>query len=159
MDQQSRHAGFSAKTQLARFTQVEQLAQRWQRGEVPAAQLPVSAWSTQEWLHFLKSLPAKLDQKKMAELDQAFKLTQSGNSEIAFRWLMMSIQNAYEPAFPRVEDFLSTIGRRKFIKPLYEELAKSPEGRAFAMKIYRRARPTYHPIAVASIDEVLKWNG
>jgi leukotriene A-4 hydrolase/aminopeptidase len=141
------------------FAQVEQQAQRWQRGEITAAQIPVSAWSTQEWLHFLKSLPAKLDQKKMAELDQAFKLTQSGNSEIAFRWLMMSIQNAYEPAFQRVEDFLGTIGRRKFIKPLYEELAKSPEGRAFAMKIYRRARPTYHPIAVASIDEVLKWNG
>src|SRR5687767_678682 len=141
------------------FAQVELLAQRWQRGEVPVAQIPASAWSTQEWLHFLKSLPAKLDQKMMAELDQAFKLTQSGNSEIAFQWLMMSIQNAYEPAFQRVEDFLGTIGRRKFIKPLYEELAKSPEGRAFAMKIYRRARPTYHPIAVASIDEVLKWNG
>ena len=141
------------------FGQVEQQAQRWQRGEVRAAQIPVSAWSTQEWLHFLKSLPAKLDQEKMAELDQAFNLTQSGNSEIAFRWLMMSIQNAYEPAFQRLEEFLSTIGRRKFIKPLYEELAKSPEGRAFAMKIYRRARPTYHPIAVATIDEVLKWNG
>ena len=141
------------------FAQVELLAQRWQRGEVPVAQIPVTAWSTQEWLHFLKSLPEKLDQKKMAELDQAFKLTQSGNSEIAFQWLMMSLQNAYEPAFQRVEDFLSTIGRRKFIKPLYEELAKSPEGRAFAMKIYRRARPTYHPIAVATIDEVLKWNG
>ncbi len=141
------------------FSEVEQHAQRWQRGEVAAEKIPVSAWSTQEWLHFLKSLPAKLDQTKMGELDQAFKLTQSGNSEIAFQWLMMSIQNAYEPAFNRVEEFLTSIGRRKFIKPLYEELAKSPEGRAFAMKIYRRARPTYHPIAVTSIDEVLKWNG
>ncbi|HKO63163.1 MAG TPA: M1 family metallopeptidase [Pyrinomonadaceae bacterium] len=141
------------------FSEVEQQAQRWQRGEVAAGQIPVTTWSTQQWLHFLKSLPEKLDQKKMAELDQAFKLTQSGNSEIAFQWLMMSIKNAYQPAFTRVEEFLISIGRRKFIKPLYEELAKSPEGREFAMKIYRRARPTYHPIAVTSIDEVLKWNG
>lgn len=140
------------------FSEVAQHAQRWQRGEVAAGQIPVSAWSTQEWLHFLKSLPEKLDQKKMGELDQAFKLTQSGNSEIAFQWLMMSIRNAYQPAFNRVEEFLTSIGRRKFIKPLYEELAKSPEGKEFAMKIYRRARPTYHPIAVTSIDEVLKWN-
>ena len=50
-----------------------------------------------------------------------------------------------------------TIGRRKFIKPLYEELAKTPEGKARAMDIYGRARPSYHPIAVTSIDEVLKW--
>ena len=141
------------------FAQVEEQAQRWQRGEVAAAQIPVSAWSTQEWLHFLKSLPEKLNGKKMGELDQAFKLTQSGNSEITFQWLMMSIRNAYEPAFDRIEEFLTAIGRRKFIKPLYEELAKTPEGKSFAMKIYRRARPTYHPIAVTSIDEVLKWNG
>ena len=141
------------------FAHVEQQAQRWQRGELTAAQIPVRSWSTQEWLHFLKSLPEKLDQSKMADLDQAFKLTQSGNSEIAFQWLMMSIRNAYEPAFDRIEEFLTSIGRRKFIKPLYEELAKTMEGRAFAMKIYRRARPTYHPIAVATIDEVLKWNG
>ena len=93
----------------------------------------------------------------MAELDQAFHLTQSGNSEIAFQWLLMSIHNKYEPAYPRLEEFLTSIGRRKFIKPLYEELAKTPEGKERALRIYRRARPTYHPIAVASVDEVLKW--
>ena len=59
----------------------------------------------------------------------------------------------------RVEEFLMSIGRRKFIKPIYEELAKTPEGKERALQIYRRARPAYHPIAVASIDEVLKWPG
>jgi len=98
-----------------------------------------------------------LDRQRMAELDQAFHLTQSGNSEIAFQWLLMSIRNRYEPAYPRLEEFLMSIGRRKFIKPLYEELAKTPEGRERALAIYRRARPTYHPISVAAIDEVLKW--
>jgi leukotriene A-4 hydrolase/aminopeptidase len=141
------------------FAQVAEQAQRWVSGDLPAAQIPVKAWSTQEWLHFLKSLPEKIARNKMEELDQAFKLTNSGNSEIAFQWLMMAIHNAYDPAFTRVEEFLTSIGRRKFIKPLYEELAKTPEGRELAMKIYRRARPTYHPIAVTSIDEVLKWNG
>ena len=96
---------------------------------------------------------------RMAELDRAFHLTRSGNSEIEFQWLLMSIRNRYEPAYPRLEEFLTTIGRRKFIKPLYEELAKTPEGKERALAIYRRARPTYHPIAVTSIDEVLKWTG
>ena len=141
------------------FAQVAEQAQRWVSGDLPAAQIPVKAWSTQEWLHFLKSLPEKIARNKMDELDQAFKLTHSGNSEIAFQWLMMAIHNAYDPAFTRVEEFLTSIGRRKFIKPLYEELAKTPDGLAMATKIYRRARPTYHPIAVTSIDEVLKWNG
>ena len=88
---------------------------------------------------------------------RAIQLTRSGNSEIAFQWLLMSIRNRYEPGYPRLEEFLMTIGRRKFIKPLYEELAKTPEGLERAVAIYRRARPTYHPIAVTSIDAVLKW--
>jgi leukotriene A-4 hydrolase/aminopeptidase len=140
------------------FSRVEEQAKRWLQGEIPAAQIPVAKWTTQEWLHFLNSLPQKLDRKQMEELDQAFHLTRSGNSEIAFQWLVMSIRNRYEPAYPRLEDFLMSIGRRKFIKPLYEELAKTPEGKERALAIYRRARPTYHPIAVTSVDEVLKWN-
>jgi leukotriene-A4 hydrolase len=140
------------------FSRVEEQAKRWLQGGIPAAKIPAAKWTTQEWLHFLKSLPEELDHKKMEELDQAFHLTRSGNSEIAFQWLMMSIRNRYEPAYPRLEEFLTSIGRRKFIKPLYEELAKTPEGKERALAIYRRARPTYHPIAVASIDEVLKWN-
>jgi leukotriene-A4 hydrolase len=140
------------------FSRVEEQAKRWLQGEIPAAKIPAAKWTTQEWLHFLKSLPQELDRKKMEELDQAFHLTRSGNSEIAFQWLMMSIHNRYDPAYPRLEEFLTSIGRRKFIKPLYEELAKTPEGKERALAIYRRARPTYHPIAVASVDEVLKWN-
>jgi leukotriene-A4 hydrolase len=151
------------------FSRVEEQAKRWLRGDIPASNIQTANWTTQEWLHFLKSLPLgaqaagaaaaspSLDIEKMEDLDQAFHLTQSGNSEIAFQWLMMSIKNRYEPANARLEEFLLSIGRRKFIKPLYEELAKTPEGRERALAIYRRARPTYHPIAVTSIDEVLKW--
>jgi hypothetical protein len=42
---------------------------------------------------------------------------------------------------------------------LYQELAKTPEGKERALAIYRRARPTYHPIAVTSIDQDLGWAG
>lgn len=140
------------------FSRVEEQAKRWLENEIPASSIQTAKWTTQEWLHFLKSLPQELDGKKMEELDQAFHLTQSGNSEIEFQWLLMSIRNQYEPAYPRLEEFLTSIGRRKFIKPLYEELAKTPEGKERAIAIYKRARPTYHPIAVTSIDEVLKWN-
>jgi len=139
------------------FSRVAAEAQRWVRREVTVAKIPVAKWTTHEWLHFLKALPAELDVKRMTELDAAFHLTESGNSEIEFQWLLMSIHNHYEPAYPRLEEFLTSIGRRKFIKPLYEELAKTPEGKERALAIYRRARPTYHPIARTTIDQVLNW--
>ncbi len=152
------------KPTSAAFGKVEEQARRWLDGMIPAAQIFTAKWTTQEWLHFLRfvSEPAVASSTtagadRMRELDNAFHLTRSGNSEIAFQWLLMSIRNRYEPAYPRLEEFLLTIGRRKFIKPLYEELAKTPEGRERALAIYRRARPSYHPIAVTTIDDVLKW--
>ena len=48
-------------------------AHRWVRREVTAAKVPVAKWTTHEWLHFLKALPAELDVKRMAELDAALK--------------------------------------------------------------------------------------
>ena len=141
---------------------------RWFSGGIPATRIQTARWTTQEWLHFLKFVQEHVQRggtagpppaPRMAELDRAFNLTRSGNSEIAFQWLLMSIRNRYQPANARLEEFLLSVGRRKFIRPLYQELAKTPEGKARAMEIYRRARPTYHPIAVASIDADLKWPG
>ena len=138
------------------FSRVEREAARWMKNEIQLNALPTSKWSTQEWLHFLKSLPEDLGAERMAQLDRQFQLTRSGNSEIIFQWLLMSIRNRYEAATPRLEEFLTSVGRRKFLEPLYTELAKTPEGRTRAQAIYTRARPTYHPIAAASVDKILQ---
>ncbi len=121
-----------------------------------AATEPVKDWTTAETLHYLRGQSEKPDAKRMAELDKSFHFTQSGNSEIQFQWLLMSIRAKYAPASKRLEQFLTTVGRRKFIRPLYQELIKTPQGRAHANAIYAKARAGYHPIAQASIDEVLK---
>ena len=95
----------------------------------------------------------------MAALDEAFGLTRSGNAEVVAEWLLMAVRNRYAPANPRLERFLVEVGRRKFIKPLYEELVKTPEGRERAAAIYAKARPGYHPMAVATVDGILNPAG
>jgi hypothetical protein len=134
---------------------VSAAASSWISGKTATASLPVRRWSSPETLHFLHSVGG-IDATRMADLDRNFHFTDSGNSEILFEWLMMTIKNKYQPAYPKLEKFLREVGRRKFIKPLYQELAKSPEGKQRAAAIYKRARPGYHPIAAMSIDEVLK---
>ena len=135
---------------------VEQRAADWARGETAALALETGDWTTQEWLHFLKSVPETLTTEQMTELDEAFGFTAVGNSEVAHQWLLTAIHNRYEPAYARLDTYLTGIGRRKLIKPLYDELVKTPEGRARAVAIYDRARPGYHPISVSSIDEVVR---
>lgn len=138
------------------FAKVEAQAKDFVSGKTSASAISTRAWTTQEWLHFLKSLPANLGTNRMAELDKAFNLTSRGNSEIAFQWLIMSIRNDYAAAYPRLEEFLTTIGRRKFVRPLFDELAKTPEGTKRANAIYAKARPGYHPITQSSVDAILK---
>src|SRR5207244_4085005 len=139
------------------FAAVETQAKAW-AGGTPARDLRADGWSTQEWQHFLEELPATLTPARMKELDDAFGLTRRGNAEIAFQWLQLAIRHGYEPAYGRLEEFLTTQGRRKFLKPLYEELAKTPAGKGRARRIYAKARPTYHPISAATVDALLKRN-
>jgi hypothetical protein len=109
-------------------------------------------WSTHEWLHFLRAQ----QQPDLARLDREFRLTESGNSEILARWLQMAVAGSYAPAYPRLEEFLCSVGRRKFLKPLYSELMKTPEGAERARRIYAKARPGYHPIAQTTLDALVK---
>jgi hypothetical protein len=42
------------------------------------------------------------------------------------------------------------------LRPLYTDLARTPEGKAKARAIFDRARAGYHPIAAAMVEGVLK---
>ena len=95
----------------------------------------------------------------MADLDAAFRFSQTGNSEILNDWLLQVIDSNYQPAYPALERFLTTVGRRKFLQPLYTELAKTPEGTEMALRIYEKARPGYHSVSRGTIDEILGWRG
>jgi hypothetical protein len=110
-----------------------------------------SRWSTQEWLHFLRTRR----EPDLTALDRQFGFTRSGNAEILCQWLETAVEAGYEPAYPRLEEFLCSVGRRKFLKPLYQALVQTPEGAARARRIYERARPGYHPIAQATIDGIV----
>jgi aminopeptidase N len=113
---------------------------------------PSLEWTTHEWLHFLRSQPSP----DMARLDREFHLSQSHNSEILHQWLLMSVEQGYAPGIEKVESFLCSVGRRKFLKPLYTELMKTENGRGLACAIYAKARPGYHPIAQTTIDSIVK---
>ncbi|HUR83574.1 MAG TPA: M1 family metallopeptidase [Thermoanaerobaculia bacterium] len=136
------------------FARVEQQAKAFADGG-SAKDVNLDKWSSHEREHFIQSLP-NLTPERMKELDDRFHFSDSGNSEVLSAWLEKSIDVRYKGAYPAIERFLTTQGRRKFLKPIYEKLAKNPEDLAFAKKIYATARDTYHPVSQATIDNILK---
>src|SRR6185436_474054 len=96
----------------------------------PSASLATAGWTTQHWQHFLSGLfAATLTPAQVAALDQAFHFTNTGNSEVLFGWLRLAIKYRYQPAMPALDRFLSSQGRRKFLRPLYEDLMATDWGK------------------------------
>jgi len=137
------------------FGQVDAAAARFTNGAV-ASSLDTRGWVTQQWLRFLGALPESLTPAQLADLDRAFGFSKAGNSEILFAWLRIAIRHRYEPAMPALEHFLTSQGRRKFLRPLYDDLMKTPWGPPVARRLYQRARPTYHAVSVATLDTIVK---
>jgi leukotriene-A4 hydrolase len=148
------NAALPSSTSLAR---IEDLARRWADGRVTTGDLGASVWSAHERLHFLRSLPSYLGVERMAALDSTFRLTGTGNAEVLQQWLLMAIRNQYETAYPRLRQFLLVVGRRLFVRPLYEALVTTEAGRASARAIYQDARGLYHPLTRSAIDRTLGW--
>jgi aminopeptidase N len=137
----------------ALFGAVDAQLAKWREGTAPSA-LATNGWVTQQWLRFLAGL-GQPGAVKLAELDAQFAFTRSGNSEILCAWLVLAIQNDYHAVDRRCELFLMTVGRRKFLKPLYDAMCKRPDGKAKALAIYQKARPRYHAVSQRILDAML----
>jgi leukotriene-A4 hydrolase len=140
----------------AALQEVEIQLERWTKG-ARARELNTSGWTTHHWLYFLRHLPRPLETSRMEDLDRAFAFTGTGNSEILHEWLLLAIESRYEQADGALREFLTSQGRRKFLRPLYLKLAETPEGREKARTIYQSARPGYHSVSVSTIDAILNW--
>ncbi len=132
------------------FVKIDRAREQWLQGNSKAKAISTHDWTVHQWLYFLNNMPERLNEKQLAELDAAFSLTSSKNNEIAHSWLMIAVTNQYKPAYERLYSYLTSIGRNKLVKPLYRELSKTPDGKAFAKKAFEEAKPGYHPLTVSA---------
>lgn len=137
--------------QVDAFTRVAAAQQEWFAG----AAIDTSAWSIHERLYFLTNLPEHVSQADLARMDTEFNLTNTQNNSVLSTWLTIAIANNYEPAMPRVEDMLTSMGRLAYIRPVYAALAATPEGMATAQAIYAQAKPSYHVLTRDQIEAIL----
>jgi leukotriene-A4 hydrolase len=126
----------------------------WLAGKLPSKKVGTD-WNAQQWLYFLNNMPATLQPVQLADLDKALAFSKSPNAEIAHSWFKLVIANDYQPSFPRLEEYLERVGRRKLIAPLYEALMKTPSGKEVAKRVFAKARPGYHPETVQAIEAIV----
>ena len=115
-----------------------------------------NGWTSAERQRFLQNLPQERDAAQLARLDQALGLSATGNNEELFLWLRLALANRYEPAVPQAERFLSSVGRTKFVRPLFATLlAQGDWGTPIAKRIYAATRDGYHTVTQRAVDRAL----
>jgi len=146
---------FAPKPRSNAFIMIGEHINNWLTEGVALNKLPTAKWTLHEWLHFINNLPEDLSLDKMTALDKRYQLTVSQNAEVAHAWYLLSLRVGYDVILPKLDKYLSGIGRRKLIVPLYKQLNETVKGRAWAIHVYNKARPGYHSLAQGTIDDVL----
>ena len=145
------------------FTAVDTAARAFFADRGPASAIPWSGWNTQQRQRFLNWRPANLRDgadwlttQQLDDLQKTLNLNAQGNAEVLFSWLQVAVAHRYQPAVPALETFLTSMGRRKFVLPLFTSLwAEGDWGRPIATRVYARARPGYHAVTVNSVDALI----
>jgi len=123
-----------------------ELAQGFARGRRPSTD-EAARWSPAEMLVYLQHLPRELDDESCAWLDRHLSLGARGNHEILVEWLTIAAGSDYEPAFPRIREVLTRVGRMKYLRPLYNALGGHARTRALARDVFAAASPRYHGLS------------
>ncbi|MFZ4786409.1 MAG: leukotriene A4 hydrolase C-terminal domain-containing protein, partial [Flavobacteriales bacterium] len=139
--------------QSDRMEKVKALGEEWSSKKVKTAAIPWAKWSYQEKTYFLNEVKIT-DISQLAELDKAFDISNTKNNEVLFSWLMRAVEWKYAKAYPQLEAFLTHVGRRKFVAPLFENLVKTNQ-QDLAMKIYEKSRKGYHAVTIDTVDRLL----
>jgi len=137
----------------SRLTALDAVRASWLKGETPTAKLDTKKWDAIEWQKFLNDIDGKATAAQLKELDQAFGLGKTSNNEVAFRFYRASINAGYRDIRQPLIAFLMSVGRQKFVVPLYTALGKNPQDKAWAEAVYKKARERYHPATQKSVGK------
>lgn len=148
------------------FKHMEDMAKRFSQGEdifstkikttMKSDGLKREMHSVQEWLTFIRFLPSVLSEQQMSTLDENLNFTAWTNAEIQFEWFMKAISSDYSAAYPAIESFLSKVGRRKFILPLYTQLYSFGHSKNMALDWFEEFKGNYHAVSSNSIAAALE---
>ena len=117
-------------------------------------QLKREDFIVQEWQTFIRALDQDIAIERLRYLDQKMKFSAWGNSEVMAEWFVLNINCGNREIRPEIEKFISKIGRRKFLLPIYKALMKNPEDKVWAKKVFDKSKAYYHAVSRNSIAEL-----
>jgi len=117
----------------------------------PSSPDDIKNWQAYQLIAFLDVLnngsgPKGVPHAVLESMDGCYSFTASTNAEVKYRWFMLCLKSDFVSIAASVLEMVKSVGRMKFTRPLYRELAKNPLTKEAAIKTFLENRHTYHPI-------------
>jgi leukotriene-A4 hydrolase len=93
--------------------------------------------------------------KTLDFLEDAYKFKSVKNCEIKYRWHMMCLKAGHTDEYPDVAKFVTSVGRMKYVRPIYRSFLKAKDGEEMAKKTFTANRKFYHPICANMVAKDL----
>jgi Leukotriene A4 hydrolase, C-terminal len=84
------------------------------------------------------------DFKALELMETTYSLKSIGNAEVKCRWSLLALAGKYTPAVDGINAFVTTVGRMKFVRPIYKALKKYDD--KLAKDTFLANKEFYHPI-------------
>ncbi|CAD5205359.1 unnamed protein product [Bursaphelenchus okinawaensis] len=97
-----------------------------------------------------------LSHERVALMEQKYKFSSSGNSEIRFSFLLIALKAKWVPIIEKALEFVTEVGRLKFVKPIYRKLFDWAESKDKALGTFEKNKQFMHPITVIVVKSLLK---
>jgi leukotriene-A4 hydrolase len=136
------------------FNTIDSIQKNWRKTGIKGLSQKIK--STNEKQHFIDNLPADTTPKEMAAIDAEFHFTTGGNFIIKRQWFVSALRHNYTAANPAIEQFMIATSRTGSLLMLYKEMLKTPDGKAWARRIFEKAKSGYHLTTIQSVAVLLK---
>ncbi|KAF3783109.1 Leukotriene A-4 hydrolase-like protein [Nymphaea thermarum] len=144
----------------ALYAKIVSLAKEFKLGRMPTEE-ETADWGGQEWELYLENLPKNSDPSQVQALDARYVLAEHMNWEVKVAFLTLAASVGLRDYFAAVEKTLNSVGRMKYLRPLYTALVtgrSKDEGQMLAKRVFSEARDSYHPIAQGVVESILCKN-
>ncbi|KAJ3211256.1 Leukotriene A-4 hydrolase [Dinochytrium kinnereticum] len=138
----------------------QSLADRWDKArDSPQSagftNADISGFESNQVLVFLEAVQNKpaMPVSALDYMDSVYELGKSGNCEIRCRWYLVNLKADREAVFAGTVDLITSMGRMKYVRPLYRALAKAKNGLMLARETFTKHKSFYHPICAALVQK------
>lgn len=109
---------------------------------------------------FYETLSANMDKfglDLLYQIDSDYNTTADPDPEVKQRWLPLGLRMYYEPSYDAAHTWVSSMGRCKYLTPVYTALQESGQHN-LGVQWYNENLDFYHPVAITTEARVLGLN-